>query len=95
MPFYWSWLDASGNVFDVGSGNQDIEARAGSCPSSAPDVIVEDPGSSGFQEMSDKSWQYNWQTVDTFGNPIDSDKYCVSVILLTTGQTQSTEISVR
>jgi hypothetical protein len=95
VPFYWSWLDASGNVFDVGSGNQDIEARAGSCPSSAPDVIVEDPGSSGFQEMSDKSWQYNWQTVDTFGNPIDSDKYCVSVILLTTGQTQSTEISVR
>ena len=61
-------------------------------------MLDEDPGASGFQKQADNSWQYNWQTVtvDDLGNtiPIQPGDYCVEIILLTTGQRQSTELKV-
>jgi hypothetical protein len=99
-PFVWAWTNNFGNPVDVGNGNQDIEARlkVDKCPSTSIDVLNEDPGSSGFQKLADNSWQYNWQTVtvDELGNTvsIQPGDYCIEVILLTTGQRQSTEIKV-
>ena len=107
-PFTWAWTDRFGNPIDVGDGNQDIEARLridndgdgkiDECPSPSSDVLDEDPGSSGFQKQTDNSWQYNWQTVtvDELGNtiPIQDGDYCVDIILMTTGQKQSTELKV-
>ena len=95
--FTWAWEDSSGNPVDVGEGNQDIEARLGNCPSTSPDILNEDPGSSDIRRFSSSEWQFNWQTVDDFGNPIEPGVYCVTVILMTTSppQTQSTEIRVR
>ena len=95
--FTWVWEDYFGNPVDVGEGNQDIEARLGNCPSSSPDILNEDPGSSDIRPASGTGWQFNWQTVDDSGNSIEPGIYCVSVVLMTTSppQTQSTEIRVR
>ena len=97
-PFTWVWTDSSGNPVDVGLGNQDIEARAGQCPSDLNnfDVLNEDPGSSGFQLKDGNINQYNWQTVDDItGADLPTDNYCVRVTLLTNGQFQETGIIVR
>jgi hypothetical protein len=95
--FTWSWEDYLGNPVDVGEGNQDVEARPGNCPSTAADVLNEDPGSSDIRMQSDGRWTFNWQTVDDNGNPIAAGTYCFSVVLMTTEppQKQSTEIRVR
>jgi len=98
--FLWSWVDANGNPVDVGEGNQDIEARLtddGKCPSDNEDVLNEDPGSSDIRRAANDAWQFNWQTVDDLGDPIEAGVYCVTVVLMTTDpvQTQSTEIRVR
>jgi hypothetical protein len=95
--FDWFWEDYLGNPVDVGVGNQDVEARPGSCPSDADDILNEDPGSSDIRQQSDGRWTFNWQTVDDEGNPIAAGTYCFSVVLLTTdpNQTQSTQIRVR
>jgi hypothetical protein len=58
-------------------------------------VLNEDPGSSDIREQGDFTITFNWQTVDDFGDPIEPGIYCVSAILLTTGQKQSTELRVR
>ena len=95
--FDWFWEDYLGNPVDVGEGNQDVEARPGDCPSTADDVLDEDPGSSDIRQQSNDNWTFNWQTVDGEGNPIAPGTYCFSVVLLTTdpNQRQSTEIRVR
>jgi hypothetical protein len=95
--FDWMWEDYLGNPVDVGEGNQDVEARPGNCPSTADDVLNEDPGSSDIRQQSDGQWTFNWQTVDDDGNPVAPGTYCFSVVLMTTDpyQTQSTEIRVR
>ncbi len=93
--FVWAWTDSSGNPLDSGLENNDIEARPGRCPSSNPDVLNEDPGSSDIREQGDFTITFNWQTVDDFGEPIEPGIYCVSAILLTTGQKQSAELRVR
>ena len=95
--FTWVWQDYLGNPVDVGTGNQDVEARLGRCPSSEVDVLNEDPGSSDIRQIEDGSWTFNWQTVDDEGNALPSGVYCFSVVLLTTdpNQVQSTEIRVR
>jgi hypothetical protein len=95
--FTWVWEDYLGNPVDVGEGNQDVEARPGNCPSTADDVLNEDPGSSDIRLQTDGQWTFNWQTVDDFGNPIAAGTYCFSVVLMTTEppQRQSTEIRVR
>ena len=97
VGFNWVWEDYLGNPVDVGEGNQDVEARPGNCPSTADDVLNEDPGSSDIRQQADGQWTFNWQTVDDEGNPIPPDTYCFSVVLLTTDpkQTQSTEVKVR
>ena len=97
VGFNWVWEDYLGNPVDVGEGNQDVEARPGNCPSTADDVLNEDPGSSDIRQQADGQWTFNWQTVDDEGNPIAPDTYCFSVVLLTTDpkQTQSTEVKVR
>jgi hypothetical protein len=95
--FTWVWEDYLGNSVDVGEGNQDVEARPGECPSSAEDILNEDPGSSDIRLQSDGLWTFNWQTVDDEGDPIAAGTYCFSVVLMTTDphQVQSTEIRVR
>jgi hypothetical protein len=95
--FTWVWEDYLGNPIDVGQGNQDVEARPGYCPSTADDILNEDPGSSDIRLQSDGQWTFNWQTVDDEGYPIAPGVYCFSVVLLTTDpqQTQLTEITVR
>ena len=94
--FNWIWVDFLGNPVDVGEGNQDIEARLGTCSDPlGSDVLNEDPGSSDIRR-SGGGWTFNWQTVDD-GIPLDAGIYCVSVLLMTTSppQVQSTEIRVR
>ena len=101
--FTWIWEDAAGNPVDVGEGNQVMEAVYGTCAvPQGDDILDEDPGSSGIRRLSGDGWQFNWQTVDDLGNPIEpAGIYCVSAILLTTSaprielQRQSTEIKVR
>ncbi len=95
--FDWFWEDYLGNPVDVGEGNQDVEARPGDCPSTADDVLNEDPGSSDIRQQANGRWTFNWQTVDENGDPIAAGTYCFSVRLLTTdpNQIQSTEIRVR
>ncbi|HSN52140.1 MAG TPA: HYR domain-containing protein, partial [Woeseiaceae bacterium] len=95
--FNWVWTDYLGNPVDVGLGNQDVEARPGNCPSTADDVLNEDPGSSDIRLQGDGNWTFNWQTVDDAGNPVAAGVYCFSVVLMTTDpqQSQSTEIRVR
>ena len=95
VSFTWSWTDSSGNPVDSGLGNNDIEARPGRCPSSNADVLNEDPGSSDIREQGDFTITFNWQTVDDLGNPVEAGIYCVSAILMTTGQTQSADLRVR
>ena len=95
--FNWIWVDYLGNTVDVGDGNQDIEARLGTCSNpQGGDVLNEDPGSSDIRR-SGGGWTFNWQTIDDFGSPLDAGTYCVSVLLMTTSplQVQSTEIRVR
>jgi hypothetical protein len=94
-PVSWAWTNSAGVPVNIGNGNQDIEARPGNCPSSSANVLDEDPGSSGFQQMADYSWQYNWQTVDSFGNRLPAGPYCVKVILLTTMQFMEADTRVR
>jgi hypothetical protein len=93
--FTWAWVDSSGNPVDAGEENNDIEAQLGNCPSTSPDILNEDPGSSDIRQQSDNTIIFNWQTVDDFGDPIEAGTYCVSAILITTGQRMSTEINVR
>ena len=93
--FNWAWENSLGDPVDVGEGNQKMEARLGKCPSSNTDILDEDPGSSGIRRASGDGWQFNWQTVDVNGDPITAGDYCVSVVLMTTGQTQSADIKVR
>jgi hypothetical protein len=93
--FTWAWVDSLGNPIDTGEANNDIEAQFGGCPSTSPDILNEDPGSSDIRQQSDNTIIFNWQTVDEFGDPIDGGTYCVTAILLTTGQRMSTELDVR
>lgn len=92
IPLFWAWLDENGVPVDVGTGNQTIEIT--DCVNPPTIVVNEDPGSSGFQQMPDNSWQYNWQAVDNFGNPLPASNqgggtpYCITVTLVTTGQQQ-------
>ena len=79
----------------TGVGNNDIEARAGTCPSTSYDVLDEDPGSSDMREMSDFSLTFNWQTDDSAGEQIPPGPYCVTVILMPTDQRMSTGIRVK
>jgi hypothetical protein len=95
--FNWIWVDFSGNPVDVGEGNQDIEARLGTCANPlGADILDEDPGSSDMRRSGD-GWTFNWQTVGDGETPIETGTYCVSVLLMTTSppQVQSTEIKVR
>jgi len=95
--FNWIWVDFSGNPVDVGEGNQDIEARLGTCANPlGADILDEDPGSSDMRRSGD-GWTFNWQTVGDGEIPIETGTYCVSVLLTTTNppQVQSTEIKVR
>jgi hypothetical protein len=95
--FNWVWVDFSGNPVDVGEGNQDIEARLGTCSNPlGADVLDEDPGSSDIRRSGD-GWTFNWQTVGNGDIPIETGTYCVTVLLMTTSppQVQSTEIKVR
>jgi hypothetical protein len=93
--FEWAWTDSSGNPMPTGVENNTIEARAGTCPSSSPDILDEDPGSSDMREMSDYSLIFNWQTDDSEGIPIPDGPYCVTVRLLTTDQAMSAGIQVK
>jgi len=100
IDFDWEWLDASGNPVNVGDGNQDIEARLspdGTCPSSEPDVLNEDPGNSRIRVAAGGSYTFNWQTVvdDVSKEPVPIGFYCVAVILMPTDQVQSTRVRVR
>ena len=45
-----------------------------------------DPGSSGFRVKSDNAWEYNWQSDDGAGNPLDRGSYCARVTSELTGQ---------
>ena len=97
VSFNWIWEDDAGNPVDVGEGNQDIEARLGTCSNpEGEDILDEDPGRSTIRRSGD-GWTFNWQTVDDMGNPIDGGDYCVTAVLMTTSppQTQSTGIKVR
>ena len=59
--------------------------------------IAQDPGSSGFREKSDSSWQYNFQAVDQSGAQLPATRsgtpYCLTVTLTSAvvpaGQSQS------
>jgi len=102
--FNWAWEDSSGNPVDVGEGNQDIEAwlmTGSDCSVPGPDLIDEDPGSSGIRRAPDGGWQFNWQTVYDAGHPrdgepLDPGQYCVSVSLTSDpSQRQTTDIRVR
>jgi hypothetical protein len=102
--FNWAWEDSSGNPVDVGEGNQDIEAwlkNDSDCSVAGPDLIDEDPGTSGIRRAPDDGWQFNWQTVYNVGHPregepLDQGEYCVSVSLLSDpSQRQTTDIRVR
>jgi len=102
--FNWAWENSSGDPVDVGEGNQDIEAwskNGSDCTVLGPDLINEDPGSSGIRRAPDDGWQFNWQTVYNVGHPregepLDQGQYCVSVSLLSDpSQRQTTEIRVR
>ena len=102
--FNWAWEDSSGNPVDVGEGNQDIEAWLqinSDCSVPGPDLINEDPGSSGIRRAPNGGWQFNWQTVYNAGHPrdgepLDPGQYCVSVRLMSDpSQRQTTDIRVR
>ncbi len=93
--FSWAWTDSSGNPVDAGLENNDIEARPGRCPSTADDILDEDPGSSDIREQGGFMITFNWQTVDNVGDPLPSGVYCVSAILVTTDQRQSLELRIR
>ncbi|MGI9329010.1 MAG: HYR domain-containing protein, partial [Pseudomonadales bacterium] len=99
IPLYWAWLDDNGVPVDVGTGNQEIRFMTGNCPGG--NVIAADPGSSGFQQQADFSWQYNWQAVDANGDDLPASNqgggtpYCIKVILLTTNQEQFGEVKLK
>jgi hypothetical protein len=93
--FDWVWTDAFGNPMPTGVESNDIEARAGTCPSSSFDILDEDPGSSDMREMSNFSLTFNWQTDDSEGVPVPEGPYCVTVILMLTDQRMSTGIRVK
>ncbi|MDH3490870.1 MAG: HYR domain-containing protein [Gammaproteobacteria bacterium] len=95
--FTWEWTGASGVPYDVGDGNQDVEARPcldADCLTLGADMLDEDPGSSDIRETAGGGWQFNWQTVDEFGDPVASGDYLFIVTLLTTSQQQVARIKV-
>lgn len=94
-PVSWAWTNADDIPVNIGSGIQKIEARAGICSSNSDDVLDEDPGSSGYHQSSDYSWQYNWQTDDADGDMLTAGPYCVRVTLLTTMQYMEANTTIR
>lgn len=101
--FTWAWVNSTGEPVDVGDGNQKIEAmrcigpQPDVCSVLGGDVLDEDPGSSDIRRFDGTGWQFNWQTVDSLGDPIAAGTYLVRVTLLTMDPmpTQETTIRVR
>jgi hypothetical protein len=86
-PLSWGWLDANGAILDTSFDQQILEFSV--CASSMPMfTLAGDPGSSGFRIKVDNSWEYNWQSDDSEGNPLPNlpEFYCVRVTSSLTGQ---------
>lgn len=84
-PLTWAWQDEFENNVDS-SGDEQL-LRIVQCEDGT--IILDeagDPGASGFKTRVDDSWEYNWQSNDEFGNPLDKGTYCASVTSGLTGQ---------
>jgi hypothetical protein len=99
-PLTWGWKDSLGNTIDTSGDTQMLEiyeAGQGACGTGRRVLsMAGDPGSSGFRVKSDNAWEYNWQSDDGAGNPLDRGSYCARVTSELTGQSlESPKIGLR
>jgi hypothetical protein len=95
-PLMWSWGDENGNNLDSSADMQRL--RVVDCGDPAIVLLDKagDPGASGFRFKADLSWEFNWQSDDSEGNPLPRGEYCASVTNERTGQSlESPPIRVR
>jgi hypothetical protein len=98
IPVYYAWT-VDGVPVHV-DGSQAMRVSNGECPG-ADDAKT--PGNSGFQELDDFSWQWNFQAVDDDGNELPATKqgtpYCLTVTLTNSlvpdGQSQESTIILK
>jgi hypothetical protein len=98
IPVYFAWT-----VDDVPvhvDGIQVMQVKVGACPGT---VDAKTPGNSGFQELPDFSWQWNFQAVDENGDDLPAETtgtpYCLTATLTNSlvpeGQSQSGTIILK
>jgi hypothetical protein len=98
IPVYYAWT-VDGVPVHV-EGTQVMEVANGACPGTS---AAKTPGNSGFQELADFSWQWNFQAVDDNGDELPAERtgtpYCLTVTLTNSlvpaGQSQSGTIILK
>jgi hypothetical protein len=95
-PLMWAWRDEAGNNLDSSADMQRL--RIVDCDNPTKVVVdrAGDPGASGFRFKSDLSWEFNWQSDDDNGAPLERGSYCAKVTNMRTMQSlESPPIQVR
>jgi len=85
-PLSWAWRDASGSIVDTSGEIQMLEITDCGDPATVFLTAAGDPGASGFRVKVDFSWEFNWQSDDQFGIPLDRGTYCARVTTQLTNQ---------
>ena len=90
-PLTWAWRDATGQNVDTSDQMQELKIVECDNPANVVLDKAGDPGSSGFRFKSDNEWEYNWQSDDDAGNPLEKGVYCARVTTELTKESQSLE----
>ena len=86
IPLKWQYTDLFGVVVDSSAADPYVEIKPvsnGDTPVEGDPIVVEDPGSSGYQyDWETDTWQFNWQT-----KGCEAGIYAISIKSNQTGQT--------